>query len=63
MQKKTTRSQKTRTQSLLDEYESNRGEIIKLSREIANLKSQMIKLLAKEEVIFNQIREAHDNQK
>lgn len=63
MQKKTKQTQKTRTQSLLDEYDSNSGEIIKLSREIANLKSQMIKLLVKEDGLINLIREANDNQK
>ena len=63
MQKKTTKqSTKTQTQSLIDEYESNRDDIIRLSRQIGDLKSQMIKLLVKEEVLFNQIREAHDNQ-
>ena len=63
MQKKTTKqSTKTQTQSLIDEYESNRDDIIRLSRQIGDLKSQIIKLIVKEEVLFNQIREAHDNQ-
>ena len=63
MQKKTKQSTKTRTQSILDRYESNRDEIIRLSREIADLKSQMVKLLIEDDDLFNQIREAHDNQR
>lgn len=63
MQKKTKQSVQTQTQSILDRYESNRDKIISLSRQIADLKYQMIKLLMKDEELFNQIREAHDNQK
>ena len=62
MQKKTKQSTQTQTQSILDRYESNRDEIIRLSREIADLKYQMIKLLMKDEELFNQIREMHDNE-
>lgn len=61
--KKIKQSTQTQTQSILDRYESNRDEIIRLSREIANLKHQMIKLLTEDTELFNQIREAHDNQK
>lgn len=61
--KKTKQSTQTQTQSILDRYESNRDDIIRLSREIADLKHQMIKLLTKDTELFNQIREAHDNQR
>lgn len=60
MKKKSTQIQ---TQSILDRYESNRNEIIRLSREIADLKHQMIKLLTEDTELFNQLREAHDNQR
>ena len=60
---KKSQSTQTRTQSILDRYEANRDEIIRLSREIAELKHQMIKLLTEDEELFNQIREAHDNQR
>ena len=63
MQKKTKQSTQTRTQSILDRYESNKDEIIRLSREIAVLKSQMINLLMKDDELFNQIREVHENQR
>ena len=64
MQKKTTKKPKdVHTGSILDRYDSNRDEIIRLSREIADLKHQMIKLLTEDTELFNQIREAHDNQR
>ncbi len=63
MQKKAVKKPKERqTESILDRYESNRDEIIRLAREISDLKYKMIKLLLQDDELFNQIREAHDNE-
>lgn len=62
MTKKKSTQIQTKTQSLIDEYESNRDKIVVLSRQIGDLKHQMVELLLKDEAIFNLIREVHDNE-